>query len=819
MTTAAGTEIRFEVGGMTCAACVGRVERVLNKLPGVREATVNLATEQATVALDPTVADLPALLAAVEGAGYVPGRARVEIAVEGMTCAACVGRVERALVRQPGVLAATVNLATGRAVVDYLPATLDTGRLMAAVRDAGYTPLALDGSGDRERDARARELAGLTRDLAVALLFSIPVVLLAMGPMVWPGLGAALGRLAPEGAWHLSEWLLATPVQFWAGRRFYRAGWGELRHASPGMNTLVMIGSSAAYFYSVLAIVAPGLFPAGTANLYFEAAAVIVTLILLGKRLEARAKGRTSEAIRKLMTLQAKSARVRRDGQELELAIDDVVPGDVIIVRPGERIPVDGIVLEGASFVDEAMISGEPVPVEKQAGSEVTGGTVNGTGAFTFTASRVGADTVLAQIIRLVENAQAAKPPIQALADRIAAVFVPVVIVLAALTFAAWLALGPEPALSFAFVASVSVLVIACPCAMGLATPTAIMVGTGKAAELGTLFREGTALEGLARVDTVMLDKTGTLTLGRPVLTDLLVLDGDEGTVLRLAAAAEARSEHPIAAAVVAGARERGLDLPEPTSFRAEPGYGLEAQVEGRLVQVGADRYMARLGLDLAVYAGRAEAMADDAKTPVYVAIDGVLAAIIAVSDPLKEGSAEAVAALQHLGHRVAMVTGDNARTARAVARRAGIDDVEAEVLPADKAAAVARRQEAGQRVAFVGDGINDAPALARADVGIAIGTGTDIAIEAGDVILMRGDLGGLVDAVALARRTLATIRTNFFWAYAYNVALIPVAAGALYPWFGVLLNPMLAAAAMSVSSLFVVSNSLRLRKFTPGSV
>jgi Cu+-exporting ATPase len=780
--------IRLDVGGMTCAACVGRVERVLRRQPGVREATVNLATEQARIELDDDGADLPALLAAVDDAGYTTARARLELQVEGMTCAACVSRVERVLRKEPGVLDASVNLATERAVVDYLPATVAPGRLQAVIRDAGYRATPVDAGGDRERDARARELAGLHHDLRIALLFTLPVVVLAMGPMLWTGLGDLLAGVAPAGAWHVAEWLLATPVQFWAARRFYRAGWGELKHASPGMNTLVMLGSSAAYGYSVLAVLVPGLFPEGTANLYFEAAAVIVTLILLGKTLEARAKGRTSEAIRKLMTLQAKSARVRRDGKELELPIDDVVPGDVIVVRPGERLPVDGIVLDGVSYVDEAMISGEPVPVEKRAGSEVTGGTVNGTGAFTFTASRVGADTVLAQIIRLVENAQAAKPPIQALADRIAGVFVPVVLVLAVLTFAVWLAFGPAPTLSFAFVAAVSVLVIACPCAMGLATPTAIMVGTGKAAELGTLFREGTALEGLARVDTAMLDKTGTLTLGRPVLTDLVTLDGDEREGLRLAAAAETRSEHPIAAAVVAGARERGLALPEPTTFLAEPGFGLEAEVEGRLVQVGADRYMARLGIDLSAHA------------------------------TLKEGSIEAVAALHRLGLEVAMVTGDHARTARAVARRAGIDVVEAEVLPADKADAVARLQQAGRRVAFVGDGINDAPALARADVGVAIGTGTDIAIEAGDVILMRGDLRGLVDAVALARRTLGTIRGNFFWAYAYNVALIPVAAGVLYPWLELLLNPMLAAAAMSISSLFVVSNSLRLRNFTPGT-
>jgi Cu+-exporting ATPase len=813
-----GEEIRFAVGGMTCAACVGRVERVLLKQPGVLGAAVNLATEQASVVFDPQVGDVPGMLASVDDAGYTVDRSRLELRIEGMTCASCVARVERVLQKQPGVLDATVNLATERAVIDYLPATVEAHQLKAAIRDAGYEVAEVERAEGREQDARARELAGLERDLAVAALFAVPVVLLAMGPMLWPAFGAWLTGLAPATTWHVAEWLLATPVQFWAGRRFYRAGWGELKHASPGMNTLVMMGSTAAYGYSVLAILVPGLFPAGTANLYFEAAAVIITLILLGKMLEAKAKGRTSEAIRKLVQLQPKSARVRRDGELIELPVDDVIPGDVVVMRPGEKIPVDGVVLDGESFVDEAMISGEPVPVGKQAGSEVTGGTLNTTGSFTFRASRVGSDTVLAQIIRLVENAQAAKPPIQAIADRIAGIFVPVVIALALLAFATWLWLGPAPALNYAFVAAVSVLVIACPCAMGLATPTAIMVGTGKAAEMGTLFRDGSALEGLARTDTVVLDKTGTLTLGRPELTDLLVLAGEEAEVLRLVAAAESRSEHPIALAVVAGAEARGLAVPEPEAFEAVPGFGLVAVVEGRRVQVGADRYMARLGIDISAHAGAVEAMADDAKTPLFAAIDGDISAIIGVSDPIKEGSEQAVSALRQLGYRVAMVTGDNSRTARAVARQAGIDEVLAEVLPADKAAEVQRLQQAGRRIAFVGDGINDAPALAGADVGVAIGTGTDIAIEAGEVILMRGDLRGLVDAIALSRRTLATIRGNFFWAYAYNVALIPVAAGALYPWLQLLLNPMLAAAAMSVSSLFVVSNSLRLRRFVPSA-
>jgi Cu+-exporting ATPase len=616
------------------------------------------------------------------------------------------------------------------------------------------------------------------------------------------------------------ELLLATPVQFVAGWRFYRLAWAELRHLSPGMNTLVVMGSSAAYFYSLLAVLVPEIFPAGTANLYFEAAAVIITLILFGKHLEAKAKGRTSDAIRKLMRLRAKTARVVRDGEVTEVPIEEVVPGDFVQVRPGERIPVDGTVTEGSSYVDESMISGEPTPIEKATGGEVVGGTVNGTGAFVFRATHVGADTVLAQIIRMVEEAQAGKPPIQRLADRIAAVFVPVVISVAVVTFLVWIFVGPSPALSYAFVAAVSVLVIACPCAMGLATPTAIMVGTGRAAEMGTLFRRGTALELMARLDVLVLDKTGTLTKGHPELTDLeLVVDPkglSEDDVLALVAAAERQSEHPIAQAVVAAADERGLELGRANAFETEPGFGLSAEIAGRQVHVGADRYMERLGMDLGSLLERGEALADQAKTPLYAAIDGVPIAVLAVADPLKEGSRDAVQQLRRLGMDIAMVTGDNERTAHAMAAQAGIARVLADVLPGEKAEEVKRMQGQGLRVGFVGDGINDAPALAQADVGVAIGTGTDIAIEAGDVILMSGDLRGIVNATALARRTYRTILGNFFWAYAYNVALIPVAAGVLYPLLGVLLSPMLAAAAMSVSSVFVVTNSLRLRRYAP---
>ena len=650
-----------------------------------------------------------------------------------------------------------------------------------------------------------------------AAVLTIPVVLIAMGKMI-PALESLYSSFLPHRGWMAIEWLLTTPVLFYAGLRFFRSGYTELRHVNPGMNSLVMIGTSAAYFYSVAALLVPGFFPAGTAESYFEAAAVIVTLILLGRYFEHVAKGRTSEAIKKLLQLQAKTARVIRDGEAVEVPIEAVVPGDRIQVRPGERVPVDGVVEEGQSYVDESMISGEPVPVAKQKDAELVGGTINKNGSLTFRATRVGADTVLAQIIRMVESAQADKPPIQALADKIAGIFVPIVIVLAILTFITWFSFGPEPALSFAFVTTVSVLLIACPCAMGLATPTAIMVGTGKGAEMGVLFRKGAALETLSRMDTIVLDKTGTLTRGQPELTDFILVEGREDEVLAWVAAVETESEHPIGEAIVKGARDRGLTLPAISEFQAEPGYGIQAQVAGRRINVGADRYMRRLGIDLASVADDAVSLAEKAKSPLYVAVDGRLAALIAVADPLKNGSVEAIAALKSSGLSVAMLTGDNRATAEAIARQAGIERVLAEVLPDQKASEVKRLQEEGARVAFVGDGINDAPALAQADVGIAIGTGTDIAIEAGDVVLMRGDLRGIVDAAALSRRTRKTILGNFVWAYGYNLALIPVAAGVLFPFTGYLLNPMLAAGAMSLSSVFVVTNSLRLGRFKSDS-
>lgn len=803
------------IDGMSCASCVGRIERALTALPGVSAAEVNLATEKATVEFEEP-ATPGALTGAIQDAGYKPRVQSAEIPVIGMTCGSCVSRVERTLNKQHGLIKASVSLATEKVFVEFLPDTLSLTRIHQVIRDTGYEPQEPDiGAQTVEED---KEGINLRRKVMFAAALTIPVVLIAMGKMI-PVLESLFTSVMPHRDWMAVEWLLTTPVMFYAGARFFRSGYAELRHANPGMNSLVMIGSSAAYFYSVAALLVPGFFPAGSAESYFEAAAVIVTLILLGRYFEHIAKGRTSEAIKKLLQLQAKTARVIREGEAIEVPIEAVVAGDRIQVRPGERIPVDGMVEEGQSYVDESMISGEPVPVAKQKDAEVVGGTINKNGSLTFRATRVGADTVLAQIVKMVESAQSEKPPIQQLADKIAGIFVPIVIVFALITFVTWFSFGPAPALSFAFVTTVSVLLIACPCAMGLATPTAIMVGTGKGAEMGVLFRKGAALESLARMDTIVLDKTGTLTRGRPELTDFIPVEGREEEVLAWVAAVETQSEHPIAEAIVKGARDRGLKLPPVSNFRAKPGYGIEAHAAGHRINVGADRYMSRLGIDLDTVADQARALAEKAKSPLYVAVDGRLAAVIAVVDPLKNGSVEAIAALKATGLKVAMLTGDNRATAEAIASQAGIERVLAEVLPEQKAAEVKRLQEGGARVAFVGDGINDAPALAQADVGIAIGTGTDIAIEAGDVVLMRGDLRGIVDAGALSRRTRRTILGNFVWAYGYNLALIPVAAGVLFPFTAFLLNPMLAAGAMSLSSVFVLTNSLRLRRFEPSSI
>ena len=811
-------ELQIGVQGMTCANCVARVEKALKKVDGVDAAAVNLATERATVTFDPAAVDTPRLMAAIRDSGYEVTTGEITLTVTGMTCANCVARVEKALRKVPGVVEAGVNLATEHATVRYLPNAASPGQLKAAVRDAGYDVVDTASPSERvdaEQAAREHNLTVQRQQLVLAASLSVPLVLLTMLPMLVPAVGTALERWLSAPALLGIAFVLASAVQFGPGRRFYRGGWASIKHGAPDMNALVMLGSTAAYGYSVVATFLPGLLPAGTVHTYYEASATIVTLILLGKYLEAVAKGRTSEAMKRLMGLQARSARVERGGAELELPIDEVLPADVVLVRPGERIPVDGCVLDGSSYVDESMITGEPMPVAKQAGDTVVGGTLNRTGAFRFRAEKVGADTVLARIIQLVEQAQASKPRIQSLADRVVAVFVPVVMSAAALTFVIWLVLGPQPALTFALVNAVAVLVIACPCAMGLATPTSIMVGTGKAAEMGVLFRKGEALQTLQEVALIAIDKTGTLTKGRPELTDIVPQKGhDEETLLRQVAAVESRSEHPIGDALVSAARGRFSGLPSVDAFEAVPGFGVSGRVEGVRVDVGAARYLERLGIDVAASKEDAQRLADLGRSPLFVAVDGALAGVLAVADPIKPSAVPALREIHAMGLQVAMITGDDRRTAGAIARQLGIDTVQAEVLPEGKADAVRALQASGQRVAFVGDGINDAPALAHADVGVAIGTGTDIAIEAGDVILMSGDLRGIAHAIGLSRATLGNIKQNLFWAFFYNVILIPVAAGALYPAFGILLNPMLAAAAMGTSSVFVLSNALRLRRF-----
>ena len=752
-----------------------------------------------------------------------PGPTSITLGIEGMHCASCVGRVERALRAVPGVQQASVNLATERASVQAAT-PLDAAALVQAVAAIGFAANTIADSSAAHAAAHAATTARredearvLRRDLMLAAVLTLPVFLLEMGghlvPAVHDWVHATIGM---RNSW-LLQCLLTSIVLFGPGLRFYRDGLPGLWRLAPDMNSLVAVGTLAAYGFSLVATFAPGLLPGGTVAVYYEAAAVIVTLILLGRTLEARARGRTSQAIRHLVGLQPRTAHVRRDGQVVDLPAQALAVGDVVEIRPGERVPVDGEVLEGESFVDESMLTGEPVPVRKISGGRLTGGTVNQTGALAARATAVGDTTVLAQIVRMVEQAQGGKLPIQALVDRVTRWFVPAVMALAALTFAAWMLFGPEPALTYALVNAVAVLIIACPCAMGLATPTSIMVGTGRGAEMGVLFRQGEALQMLQETRVVAVDKTGTLTEGRPTLTDLQLAPGfTRAQVLAAMASVEAKSEHPIARAIVVAAQAEGLALAPAEGFASSTGNGVRAQVAGVRVDIGADRLMRELGLAPEAFAAEAQRLGDEGKTPLYAALDGRLAAIVAVADPLKPSTRGAIAALHALGLKVAMLTGDNRRTADAIAQQLGIDEVVAELLPGGKVEAVQRLQQRHGRLAFVGDGINDAPALAQADVGLAIGTGTDVAIEAADVVLMSGSLQGVPAAIALSRATMANIRQNLFWAFAYNAALVPVAAGALYAVNGTLLSPVFAAGAMALSSVFVLGNALRLKRFKP---
>ncbi len=811
----------FTVQDMTCASCVGRVERAILGVPGVASASVNLATSQANVDFSDNP-DRAAITEAIRKAGYGVAQTEIDLDIEGMTCASCVGRVERALLATPGVSQASVNLATGRAHL-HVQEGVSPDQLVEAVRRAGYASRiaqAQDSATASMSARQAREQGELKRSLLAALILTLPVFVLEMGAHMIPALHHYIVHTLGNTLNWTIQFVLTTLVLIGPGRRFFRVAIPALLRGAPDMNALVAIGSSAAYLYSLVATFMPGWLPAGTVNVYYEAAAVIVTLVLLGRYLEARAKGRTSDAIQHLLGIQAKTARLRReDGSVADVPIEDVRVGDIIDVRPGERIPVDGIVTQGASYVDESMISGEPVPVQKQEGDTLIGGTVNQKGGLTFKATGVGGDTLLAQIIKLVEQAQGAKLPIQGLVDRITMWFVPAVILAALLTFTIWLWAGPSPALTFALVNAVAVLIIACPCAMGLATPTSIMVGTGRAAQLGVLFRRGEALQSLRNVRVIAVDKTGTLTKGKPELTDFALADGfDRADVLSKVAAVESRSEHPIANAIVTAAKSEGLSLPALDDFESVTGYGVRAMAGGQAVDIGADRYMRKLGLDVDAFQETARRLGDEGKTPLYAAIGGKLAAMIAVSDPIKETTAAAIRALHGQGLKVAMITGDNRRTGEAIARKLGIDEVIAEVLPEGKVDAVKRLQDEHGVLAYVGDGINDAPALAQAQVGIAIGTGTDVAIEAADVVLMSGDMKGVPDAIALSKATIRNIHQNLFWAFAYNAALIPVAAGILYPVNGTLLSPIFAAGAMALSSVFVLGNALRLRRYrVPG--
>lgn len=801
---------------MTCASCAGRVEKALSAVPGVVSASVNLASETAQVTYEDP-ANAQALIAALDTVGYPAVVDEVTLEIEGMTCASCVGRVEKALKSVPGVLEASVNLATETAQVRYVSGATSMAEIASTVTGVGYPAKVKSGTNADKADRKAEEIKRLGWLTLLAAMLALPVFSLEMGSHVIPGMHDWIGQAIGYQTSRLFQFVLTTIVLIGPGLRFYTIGFPALLKGTPDMNSLVAVGTSAAYGFSLVATFAPGVLPEGTANVYYEAAAVIVVLILLGRFLEARAKGRTGEAIRKLVGLQAKTAYVERGGEVVELAIEDIVSGDVIHVRPGEKIAVDGTVLSGTSYVDESMITGEPVPKEKTQSAEIVGGTVNGSGALTFRATKVGSDTMLAQIIAMVEQAQGAKLPIQGLVDRITSWFVPAVMATAVFTVLVWLLLGPDPALSFALVAGVAVLIIACPCAMGLATPTSIMVGTGRAAEMGVLFRKGDALQMLQETAIVAVDKTGTLTEGHPELTDFDVAEGlAEDDVLRLVAAVEATSEHPIAEAIVRAAKGRGLKLPQTDTFTSITGYGVQASVEGKTLLIGADRLMAREGIELGALETTGNALGKKGKTPLYAAIDGRAAAVIAVADPIKEGTPAAIAALHDLGLKVAMITGDNQGTADAIAAELGIDHVVAEVLPEGKVETLNALRTGNTKLAFVGDGINDAPALAAADVGIAIGTGTDVAIEAADVVLMSGDLKGVVNAFDISQRTMRNIRQNLFWAFGYNTLLIPVAAGVLFPIGGLMLSPVLAAGAMALSSVFVLTNALRLRWVKP---
>lgn len=809
-----GQTITFPVQNMHCGGCAGRVTNILQKVKGAGDVHVNLADETARFTVENEV-PIAEALTALDGAGYPVRSQEVRLDVSGMSCASCVGRLDRALRQETGVLDAHVNLADETATVRFVPGATSAPRLAEVSAKAGYPARIAEENGVRDQGAiKQAEADQHKRAMMWAAVLTVPVFILEMGGHVFPAWHHFIARtIGHETSWIIQS-ALTTLVLIGPGRQFFAKGFPALWRRAPTMDSLVALGAGSAWAFSTVALFAPTLLPQGTRVVYFEAAAVIVTLILLGRWFEARAKGQTGSAIRKLIGLQPRTAKVQQDGQWIEVPVSDLRVGDEFMLQPGARVPTDAIVVSGESRVDESMITGEPMQVAKTAGDALTGGSVNGHGSLICRAERVGGDTTLAQIIRMVQQAQGARLPIQALVDRVTLWFVPAVIGIAVLTVSIWLIFGPEPKLSHALVVGVSVLIIACPCAMGLATPTSIMVGTGRAAELGVLFRQGDALQGLSGVDVVALDKTGTITQGQPALTTFHVLDGFEaGTALARIAAVEARSEHPVALAVLQRAREEGLHLPDVAVPETHAGRGMTGQVEGIRVAIGNARLMAENGATLEKVDALVSDLSDKGQTVFFAAFDGKLAAVLAVSDPIRPTSAKAIRALRDRGLKIAMITGDAEPTAQAVARSLGIETVMAGVLPEGKMAALQDLRTQHGKVAFVGDGINDAPVLAEADVGIAIGTGTDVAIETADVVLMSGDLMGVVHAFNLSRLTLRNIKENLIWAFGYNTLLIPVAAGLLFPAFGLLLSPGLAAGAMAFSSVFVVGNALRLRR------
>ena len=843
------SRIVLPIEGMSCASCAATVQEALSGAAGVATASVNYATARAAVSYDDAQTSVGELIRTVRAAGYDCGKASVTFGVEQLHYAPSVAPLEQALGRLKGVLRAAANQATETVTVDYVPGATAAEELERAVEQAGFhvaEPIPTEDPVERERIARRREVRSLTWKFALAAAVTVVTMLGSMllmaeqpdttfkqvdllGRLLMPlamQLDAALGgRLALDARWlKLGLAILTLPVVLWSGQQFYRGAWSGFKHRTADMNTLIGVGTGTAFLYSLVATLVPGVFTrAGLpADVYYEAVSAIIALILLGRLLEARAKGRTSEAIRRLAGLKAKAAHVVREGKETELPVEAVVPGDLVIVKSGEKIPVDGIVTEGASAVDESMLTGEPMPVPKKIGDEVIGATLNTTGSITFRATRVGKDSALGQIVQLVEDAQSTKAPIQRLADRVAGVFVPIVIALAIAAFVVWFDFGPDPAVLFSTIALVTVLIIACPCALGLATPTAILVGTGKAAEHGILIRSGEALERLSQVRTVLLDKTGTITEGKPTVTHIVTAKRPDGTpiapaeVLKWAAAVEQRSEHPLAVAILRAAKEKQVEILPVEKFAVMEGRGARGTVDRRIIEVISLRHARERSLDLGSLGQDADRLAAQGRTPVIVVVNNTVYAVIAIADPIKPTAKDAILHLKQLGLAVTMVSGDSKKGAEAVAQEVAIEEVIPEVLPSQKADLVKKLQKQGGHVVMVGDGINDAPALAQADVGIAIGTGTDIAMEASDVTLIRGDLRGVGTAIQLSKRVLRTIRWNLVWAFGYNVLLIPIAAGVLYPFTGWLLSPVLASAAMAWSSLSVVLNSLTLRRFRP---